>query len=127
MPSFWAKAGGLVACTIIRRSDQPRWLAARDKTAIAFERAFRGWIAHALEHRPICLTCDATFSRRFLPTDWAMLTPLLGDPGTAMPSGVCSSCSDKSDPELLDAALRDVQAQNPGIQRIEVAGGFGRA
>jgi hypothetical protein len=127
MQSFWTEAGGLVTCTIIRRSDQPRWLAARDETAIAFERAFRDWIAHALDRRPICLACDATFSRQFLPTDWAMVTLLLGGPETAFLSGICPSCSAKSDAELLDAALRDLQAQNPAIRRIEVAGGVGRA
>jgi hypothetical protein len=40
MPSFWAKAGGIVTCTIIRRSDRAVWLAAlaaRDTRAIEHE------------------------------------------------------------------------------------------
>jgi len=130
MQSFWTAAGEVVTCTLIRRSDRPWWLtalAAGDETASAFWRALRDWMAHTLEHRPICLACDATFSRRFLPTDWAMLKPLLSGPATAMLSGICPSCSAKSDTALLDAALRDVQAQNPGIRKIEGATGVGRA
>jgi hypothetical protein len=115
MQSFWTAAGGFVTCTIIRRFDRPRWLAAlaaRDETAIAFERALFDWITHALEHSPICLSCEVTFSRRSLPADWAMLNPLWGRPGTVMLSGICGRCSAKSDAELLNAALRDLQAQN---------------
>jgi hypothetical protein len=62
--SFWAEAGRFVRCSIIRRSDRPWWLtalAAGDETASAFRRALRDWMAHALEHRPICLSCEVTF------------------------------------------------------------------
>jgi hypothetical protein len=44
-----------------------------------------------------------------------------------MLSDICDRCSCKSDAELMDAALRDLQAQNPTIRRIEVASGAGRA
>jgi hypothetical protein len=44
-----------------------------------------------------------------------------------MLSGICGRCSAKSDAELMAAALRDLQAQNPAIRRIEVAGEAGRA
>src|SRR6266481_4423851 len=74
--AFWAEAGGLVKCTIIRRSDRQLWLAAlasHDKTATAFEYALKDWIAHAADCHPLCLSCDVTFSLRSLPTDWAML------------------------------------------------------
>ena len=130
MESFWTEAGRFVTCSIIRRSDRPWWLtalAAGDETASAFRRALRDWMAHALEHRPICVRCEVTFSRRSLPTDWAMLSPLWRRPGTVMLAGICYRCSCKSDAELMDAALRDLQAQNPTIRRIEVASGAGRA
>ena len=94
--SFWISAGGFVNCTIIRRSDQPRWLtalSAGDGTATAFWKALWDWVAHAPEHRPICLSCEVTFTPRSLPTEWAMLTPLAGSPGLAMLSGMCDRCS----------------------------------
>jgi hypothetical protein len=130
LQSFWTDAGGFVTCTIIRRSDRPLWLtalAAGDETASAFWRALRDWMAHAPEHKPICLCCEVTFTRRSLPTAWAMLTPLLGGPGTAMLSGICRRCSSMSDRELLDAALRDLRTMNPLIRRLELASGGGRA
>jgi hypothetical protein len=127
MQSFWADAGGFVTCTLIRPSDRPWWLtalAAGDETASAFRRSLRDRKAHA---GPTCLGCEVTFTRRFPPTGWAMLTPVLGSPGTAMLSGICRACSAKSDAELMDAALRDLQAQNSAIRRIEVTSGAGRA
>jgi hypothetical protein len=130
MQSFWTEAAGFVACTIIRRSDRPLWptaLAAGDETASASSRALRDWMAHTLEHRPICLSCDVTFTRRSLPAEWAMLTPLLGSPRTVMLSGICGRCSARSDAELMGAALRDLQQMNPGIRRIELASEAGRA
>src|SRR5208282_2121816 len=71
--TFWTEPGGLVACTIIRRSDRWLWLAAlalHDETATSFKYALKDWIAHAADHRPICLSCDMTFSRHSSPTDW---------------------------------------------------------
>jgi hypothetical protein len=130
MQSFWTAAGEVITCTLIRRSDRP-WrltaLAAGDETMSAFWRALRDWMLHALEHRPICLSCPVTFSRRSLPTDWAMLSPFWGRPGTVMLSGICDRCSCKSDAELMAAALRDLQKMNPNIRRVELAGEASRA
>ena|SRR5208282_2002560 len=128
--TFWTEAGGLVTCTIIRRSDRQLWLAAlalHDETATSFEYALREWIAHAADHRPLCLSCDVTFSRHSLPTDWAMLSPFRGAPRIAMLSGICGRCSIKPDAELVDAALWGLQAMNPGIRKIDVATEAGRA
>jgi hypothetical protein len=130
--TFWTEAGGLVTCTIIRRSDGQLWLAAlalHDKTATAFEYALKDWIAHAADHRPLCLSCNVTFSPRSLPTDWAMLLPFQEAPTmpAAMLSGICARCSGKSDRELMDAALHDLRATLPDIRRIEVATEAGRA
>jgi hypothetical protein len=115
LPSFWVEADGFVTCTIIRRSDRAWWLtalAAGDETASVFWSSLRDWMARAPKHRPNYLACAATFSPRFLPTDWAMLTPLLGGPRTAMLSGICCCCSGRSDAELMDAVLRDLQTMN---------------
>jgi hypothetical protein len=112
--------------------DRRLWLAAlalHDEPATLFEYALKEWIAHAADHRPLCLSCDVIFSRRSLPTTWAMLLPLQ-DASTmpaAMLSGICARCSGKSDRELMDAALHDLQATLPDIRRIEVATGAGRA
>jgi hypothetical protein len=130
--AFWAGAAGLVKCTIIRRSDRRLWLAAlasHDETAIAFVYALKDWIAHAADHRPLCLSCDETFSLRSLPTDWAMLLPFQEAPTmpAAMLSGICVRCSGRSDRELMDAALHDLRATLPDIRRIEVATEVGRA
>jgi hypothetical protein len=132
MRTFWIEAGGLVTCTIIRRSDRQLWLAAsvlHDKTATPFEYALKDWIAHAADHRPVCLSCDVTFSPCSLPTDWAMLSPLQESPTmpAAMLSGICAQCSGKSDRELMDAALHDLQATMPDIRRIEISTEAGRA
>ena len=130
MESFRTEAGRFVTCSIIRRSDGPWWLtalAAGDETASAFWRALGDWMAHAPEHKPICLCCEVTFTRRSLPTAWAMLTPLLGGLGTAMLSGICRRCSSMSDRELMDAALRDLRTMNPLIHRLELASRGGRA
>jgi hypothetical protein len=130
--AFWTGAGGLVKCTIIRRSDRRLWLAALasyDETAIAFEYALKDWIAHAADHRPLCLSCDVTFSLRSLPTDWAILLPFRDVPTTpaAMLSGICARCSGKSDRELMNAALHDLRATFSDIRRIEIATEAGRA
>jgi hypothetical protein len=130
MQSFWTEARGFVTCTIVRPSDRPSLLAAlaaRDATAIAVISMIRDWLLHVAERRPVCLACDVTFSHRLLPTDWALLEPVLDPSRAAMLSGICGRCSAKSDAELMDAALRDLQAQNPAIRRIEVASGAGRA
>ena len=129
--TFWTEAGGLVRCTIIRRFDRQLWLAAlalRDKTATAFEYALKDWIAHAADHRPLCLSCNVTFSPRSLPTDWAMLLPFQETPTMpAMLSGICARCSGKSDRELMDTALHDLRATFRDIRRIKIATGTGRA
>jgi hypothetical protein len=96
--AFWTEAGGLVTCTIIRRSDRRLWpvvLAARVEVATTFEYALREWIAYAADSRPLCLGCDATFSRLSLPTNWAMLMPLQekSTMPAAMLSAICSRCS----------------------------------
>jgi hypothetical protein len=104
-------------------------LALQDKTATAFEYALKDWIAHAADHRPLCLSCNVTFSPRSLPTDWAMLLPFQETPTmpAAMLSGICARCSGKSDRELMDTALHDLRATLPNIRRIEVATEAGRA
>jgi hypothetical protein len=130
--AFWTGAGGLVKCTIIRQSDRRVWLAAlasHDETAIAFDYALRDWIAHAADHRPLCLSCDVTFSLRSLPAAWAMLLPFQDAPAmpASMLSGICIRCSGKPDRELMNAALDDLRATFPDIRRIEIATEAGRA
>lgn len=127
--SFWTDAGRFITYTIIRRSDQAWWLTALvtgDELASAFQRALWDWMAHAPEHEPVCLGCEVVFIRRSLPTEWTMLTPLLGRPRTAMLSGICPRCRAKSDAELIAAALRDLQTMNPGMRRIDPAIKAGR-
>jgi hypothetical protein len=130
LPSFLAAAGGIVRCTIIRRSDRPwllRALAARDPTAIEITCMIGDWLLDVAERQPICLVCETNFWHRSLPIDWALLTTALGGPAVARLCGICRRCSRKSDRELLDAALDDLRATFPDISRIGFVSGVRRA